>query len=100
MNRAVGIIPARWSSTRFPGKPLYLIADKALLQRVWEQCEKANNLDSVIVATDDMRIAQLFFIGGAEVELIQEIPRRETAGIAEVARNEKHFAFIINKRGD
>ena len=39
MNKAVGIIPARWGSTRFPGKPLHPIAGKALLRRVWERCE-------------------------------------------------------------
>src|SRR5258708_5308460 len=50
MNKAVGIIPARWSSTRFPGKPLHPIAGKALLRRVWERCERAKNLDSVIIA--------------------------------------------------
>ncbi|HVI83026.1 MAG TPA: 3-deoxy-manno-octulosonate cytidylyltransferase, partial [Chthoniobacterales bacterium] len=61
MNRAVGIIPARWSSTRFPGKPLHVIVGKSLLQRVWERCKRAKNLDSVIVATDDMRIAEAAF---------------------------------------
>ena len=43
MSKAVGIIPARWSSTRFPGKPLHLIAGKALLLRVLERCERAEN---------------------------------------------------------
>ena len=62
MNKAVGIIPARWSSTRFPGKPLHLIAGKALLLRVLERCKRARNLDSVIVATDDMRIADVFTV--------------------------------------
>ena len=74
MNRAVGIIPARWSSTRFPGKPLHLIAGKALLQRVWERCKRAKNLDSVIVATDDMRIAEAAFNWGAEVALTSTEP--------------------------
>src|SRR5204862_1873006 len=69
MNKAVGIIPARWSSTRFPGKPLHPIARKALLQRVWEQCKRAKNLDSLIVATDDMRIAEAAFNWGAEIAL-------------------------------
>jgi 3-deoxy-manno-octulosonate cytidylyltransferase (CMP-KDO synthetase) len=99
MNRAVGIIPARWSSTRFPGKPLHLIADKALLRRVWEQCERARNLDSVIVATDDMRIAQAAFDWGAEVALTSASHRSGTDRIAEVARNAQ-FAFIINIQGD
>ena len=67
--KAVGIIPARWSSTRFPGKPLHLIHGKALLRRVWERCKAAKNLDSLIIATDDMRIAEAAFNWGAEVAL-------------------------------
>jgi 3-deoxy-manno-octulosonate cytidylyltransferase (CMP-KDO synthetase) len=53
----LGIIPARYASTRFPGKPLALIAGKPLIQRVVEQCQQANSLSEVIVATDDARIA-------------------------------------------
>ena len=51
-----GIIPARFASSRFPGKPLVLIAGKPLLQRVVEQCRKANRLAELVVATDDDRI--------------------------------------------
>jgi len=54
----VGIIPARYASTRFPGKPLALIAGQLLVQRVVEQCRKAKSLSEVIVATDDARIAE------------------------------------------
>ena len=100
MNKAVGIIPARWSSTRFPGKPLHPIAGKALLRRVWERCERAKNLDSVIIATDDMRIAEAAFNWGAEVALTSASHRSGTDRIAEVARNAKQFAFIINIQGD
>src|SRR3954464_3831769 len=52
----IGIIPARYASTRFPGKPLALIAGKPLIQHVVEQSEKAKSLSEVIVATDDTRI--------------------------------------------
>ena len=52
----IGIIPARHASTRFPGKPLALIAGKPLIQRVVEQCQKAKSLSEVVVATDDERI--------------------------------------------
>ena len=100
MNRAVGIIPARWSSTRFPGKPLHLIAGKALLRRVWERCEKAKALDSLIVATDDMRIAEAAFDWGAEVALTSKNHRSGTDRIAEVVRKTKEFAFIVNIQGD
>lgn len=98
--KAVGIIPARWSSTRFPGKPLHLIAGKALLRRVWEQCERAKNLHSVIVATDDMRIAEAAFNWGAEVALTSKSHCSGTDRIAEVARKAKQFGFIMNIQGD
>src|SRR5439155_8822692 len=100
MNKAVGIIPARWRSTRFPGKPLHLIAGKPLLQRVWQRCRQAKNLDSIIIATDDMRIAEAAFDWGAEVALTS--PRRQsgTDRVAEVLRNAKQFEFAINIQGD
>ena len=100
MHKAVGIIPARWGSTRFPGKPLHLIAGKALLQRVWERCEKAKTLNSVIIATDDMRIAEAAFNWGGEVALTSKKHRSGTDRIAEVARKTKEFAFIVNIQGD
>ena len=100
MNKAVGIIPARWSSTRFPGKPLHLIAGKPLLQRVWERCRQAKNLDSVIIATDDMRIAEAAFDWGAEVALTSPRHQSGTDRVAEVVRNAKQFAFVINIQGD
>jgi len=53
----LGIIPARFASTRFPGKPLALIAGKPLIQHVVEQCQKSKSLSEIIVATDDERIA-------------------------------------------
>ncbi|HSH96081.1 MAG TPA: NTP transferase domain-containing protein, partial [Roseimicrobium sp.] len=55
--KTVGVIPARYASTRFPGKPLHPIAGKPLIQHVVEQCQKAGSLSEVIVATDDERIA-------------------------------------------
>jgi len=100
VNRAVGIIPARWNSTRFPGKPLHVIAGKPLLRRVLERCKRAKNLDSVIVATDDMRIAEAAFNWGAEVALTSKSHCSGTDRIAEVARNAKQLAFIINIQGD
>ena len=56
--KVVGIIPARYASTRFPGKPLALIAGKPLIQHVVQRCQQASSLSEVIVATDDERIAQ------------------------------------------
>ncbi len=57
--RILGIIPARYASTRFPGKPLALIARKPLIQHVVERCKQAKSLAEVIVATDDERIRKV-----------------------------------------
>jgi len=57
--KTVGIIPARYASTRFPGKPLALIAGRPLIQHVVTQCQRAQSLAEVIVATDDDRIAEV-----------------------------------------
>ena len=67
---------------------------------MWERCSKAKTLDSVIVATDDMRIAEAAFNWGAEVALTSPSHRSGTDRIAEVARKTKQFAFIINIQGD
>jgi len=100
MTKAAGIIPARWNSTRFPGKPLYLIAGKPLLRHVWERCRAARKLDSVIIATDDIRIATAAFEWGAEVALTSPCHQSGTDRIAEVARKARQFSFIINIQGD
>jgi 3-deoxy-manno-octulosonate cytidylyltransferase (CMP-KDO synthetase) len=54
--KVIGIIPARYESSRFPGKPLADILGKSMIQRVYEQCVKCTTLNEVIVATDDKRI--------------------------------------------
>ena len=100
MSKAVGIIPARWASTRFPGKPLYIIAGKPLLRHVLERCRHARRLDSIIIATDDMRIAKAAFDWGAEVALTSPRHPSGTDRIAEVIRKMKEFAFVVNIQGD
>ncbi len=98
--KALGIIPARYASTRFPGKPLFPIAGKPLLQHVWERCRRARSLDSVIIATDDMRIAQAAFAWGAEVALTSPHHASGTDRIAEVAKSARKFRYIVNIQGD
>jgi len=100
MSKAVGIIPARWASTRFPGKPLHLIANKPLLWHVWDRCRRARDLDAVIIATDDMRVAKAAFEWGAEVAMTSPKHRSGTDRIAEVVRNARQFEYIINIQGD
>jgi 3-deoxy-manno-octulosonate cytidylyltransferase (CMP-KDO synthetase) len=100
MRKAVGIIPARWRSTRFPGKPLHLIANKPLLWHVWQRCRRAKELNAVIIATDDMRIAKAAFDWGAEVAMTSPKHQSGTDRIAEVARKAGQFEYIINIQGD
>jgi len=100
MNNAVGIIPARWGSTRFPGKALHLIAGKPLLQHVWERCRRAKTLERVIVATDDMRIAEAAFDWGAEVALTSKRHVSGTDRVAEVAKAASRVSYIVNVQGD
>lgn len=96
--RILGIIPARYASTRFPGKPLHLIAGKPLLQRVVERCQLAKSLAEVIVATDDERIAGVARHFG-RVELTRTDHPSGTDRIAEVvARLECDAA--VNVQGD
>ena len=100
MKKTVGIIPARWGSTRFPGKLLHPIAGQPLLQHVWERCQQAQSLDALIIATDDIRIAEAAFDWGAEVSLTSNQHASGTDRIAEVARNLRGVTHIINVQGD
>jgi 3-deoxy-manno-octulosonate cytidylyltransferase (CMP-KDO synthetase) len=100
VSRAVVIIPARWGSSRFPGKPLCEIAGKPLLEHVWERCRRAQKIDTTIIATDDMRIAEAAFAWGAEVALTSPKHQSGTDRIAEVARRSKKFSIIVNVQGD
>src|SRR5437870_1944984 len=100
MSKNVVIIPARWGSTRFPGKPLHQIAGKPLLRHVWERCQRAKKIESTIIATDDMRIAEAAFAWGAEVALTSPKHQSGTDRIAEVVARVKKFSFIINVQGD
>ena len=98
--KAVGIIPARWTSSRFPGKPLHLIAGRPLLRHVWERTKQARTLDRVIIATDNFRIAEAAFNWGAEVALTSSTHPSGTDRVAEVAKKARQFAHIVNIQGD
>jgi 3-deoxy-manno-octulosonate cytidylyltransferase (CMP-KDO synthetase) len=100
MSKATGIIPARWDSTRFPGKPLHAIAGKPLLRHVWERCLRAKTLESLIIATDDMRIAEAAFSWGAEVSLTSLRHASGTDRIAEVAKKMPGIFHFVNIQGD
>src|SRR5689334_21025301 len=94
----IGVIPARFASTRFPGKPLALIAGKPLIQHVAEQCQKAKSLSEVVVATDDARIAEVaqHF---CNVEMTRADHPSGSDRIAEVASRCQCDA-VVNIQGD
>jgi 3-deoxy-manno-octulosonate cytidylyltransferase (CMP-KDO synthetase) len=100
MPKSAIVIPARWASTRLPGKPLLPLAGKPILRHVWERCQKVSAADTVIVATDDMRIAEAAFAFGAEVSLTSPKHPSGTDRIAEVAKNLTGFEIIVNVQGD
>lgn len=96
----LGIIPARYASTRFPGKPLVDIAGKSMLQRVYEQAKKTPTLSEVIIATDDQRIVDHVLAFGGNVELTDSAHQSGTDRAAEVAQRHPQFEVIINIQGD
>jgi 3-deoxy-manno-octulosonate cytidylyltransferase (CMP-KDO synthetase) len=96
----IGILPARWGSIRFPGKPLHLIAGKPLIQHVWERCQSATLLSEILVATDDARIAEaVTFFGGKAIMTSPDHPTG-TDRLAEVAKQVPEATHIINIQGD
>lgn len=98
--RILGILPARWASTRFPGKPLHLIAGKPLIQHVWERCLTCSKLDALLVATDDPRIRDAVLAFGGQVIMTSPDHPTGTDRIAEAARSMPQATHIINIQGD
>lgn len=97
--KILGIIPARYASTRFPGKPLVDIGGKTMIQRVYEQASKAS-LSRVVVATDDERIASAVKTFGGEFVLTGAHHQSGTDRCAEVAQQFPDFDVVINIQGD
>ena len=100
MSEVTVIIPARWASTRFPGKPLVPLHGKPLVQHVWERAGRAKRVWRIIIATDDMRIAEAAFDFGAEVALTSPKHPTGTDRLAEVAKKLKSASIILNVQGD
>ena len=99
--KILGIIPARYSSTRFPGKPLADILGKTMIQRVYERAKLAKNLCDVVVATDDARIFECVHgFGGQAVMTDSDLPNG-TARCEQAARLSGCEAdAVINIQGD
>ncbi|WP_251455167.1 3-deoxy-manno-octulosonate cytidylyltransferase [Veillonella intestinalis] len=94
------VIPARYASTRLPGKPLADIAGKPMIQRVYEQVSKATVPDEVIVATDDQRVAEVVTEFGGTVVMTKADHLTGTDRLAEVAQLRPDIDVIINVQGD
>ena len=96
--RVIGVIPSRWGSTRFPGKSLYRLCGKPLVQWVVEAVQRATSLDEVLVATDDVRIADAVS-GFAKVAMTRADHPTGTDRVAEAACPADDD-IVINIQGD
>jgi 3-deoxy-manno-octulosonate cytidylyltransferase (CMP-KDO synthetase) len=97
--KVVVVIPARYGSTRLPGKPLVSIAGKPMIQRVFERARLAQRVNQVIVATDDERIVKAVETFGGEVRMTRSDHRTGTERVAEVAAHVEGDVFV-NVQGD
>jgi 3-deoxy-manno-octulosonate cytidylyltransferase (CMP-KDO synthetase) len=99
--RILGIIPARYASSRFPGKPLADIGGKPMIQRVYEQAKKARSLSDVIVATDDARIEQAVKrFNGTAVMTSAEHKSGTDRCFEALKRMKNKYDVVINIQGD
>lgn len=99
--KILGIIPARYGSTRFPGKPLIDINGKSMIQRVYEQAKSCTNLNEVVVATDDQRIFDHIKSFNGNVEMTSDKHESGTDRCAEVVEKvSQTYDVVINIQGD
>ncbi len=96
----LAVVPARYASTRFPGKPLAMIEGKPMIQRVYESALRCRAFSKVIVATDDERIFQAVQAFGGEVEMTRLEHQTGTDRIAEVAQRHPDYEVVANIQGD
>lgn len=96
----IGLLPARWGSSRFPGKPLHPIAGKPLIQHVWDRCRQCSRLDDLAIATDDERIRQAAENFGARVIMTSTEHPTGTDRIAEALLSLPKATHIVNIQGD
>lgn len=99
--KVLGIIPSRFASSRFPGKPLADIAGKSMIRRVYEQCAKSDALDQLVVATDDQRILDHVEGFGGKAVMTRSDHQSGTDRCREVIEQlNGDFDFVINIQGD
>ncbi|WOL14536.1 non-canonical poly(A) RNA polymerase PAPD5 isoform X1 [Canna indica] len=100
-SRVVGIIPARFASSRFEGKPLVQILGKPMIQRTWERAKLASTLENVVVATDDEKIAECCRGFGADVVMTSVGCRNGTERCNEALQKlGKDYDIVVNIQGD
>lgn len=97
--KAVGVIPARYASSRFPGKPLASLCGRPLIHHVYERARQSKTLTRVVVATDDLRIRDVVAAFGGEVQLTGAHHPSGTDRVAEVAASVAS-ELIVNIQGD
>lgn len=97
--KVIGVIPARYGSTRLPAKPLVDILGRPMVQRVYEIAQKARLLDSIVVATDDERVASVVRGFGGQVALTNPAHASGTDRAAEIAAS-SDAAIVVNVQGD
>ncbi|TGN20473.1 3-deoxy-manno-octulosonate cytidylyltransferase [Leptospira idonii] len=98
--KILGVIPARFASTRFPGKPLALIGSKPMIEWTYSHSKQAKSLDRLVVATDDSRIKEAVLSFGGEVVMTREDHETGTDRIIEVASLFPEYDVIVNIQGD
>lgn len=99
--RTIGIIPARYGSSRFPGKPLAIINGKSMIQRVYEQAKKSHVLHHVAVATDDERIKEVVLAFGGDVVMTSSVHESGTDRCLEAVNSfDQEFDVVVNIQGD
>lgn len=98
--KVLGIIPSRYESTRYPGKPLIDIMGKSMIQRVYEQSKKSKLLSEVIVATDDRRILEHVKEFGGKAMMTSESHQSGTERCGEIIQHYSQFDVVINIQGD
>ena len=99
--KVIGIIPSRYASSRFPGKPLVDILGKSMIQRVYEQCQECTALDEVIVATDDDRICNhVLKFGGKAIMTASSHPSGTDRCNEVIQTIQEQYDIVINIQGD
>lgn len=98
--KVLAVIPARYSSTRFPGKPLAKIGTMPMVQYVYEAAKNSSLIDRIIIATEDERIREVVEKFGGECIITSELHKSGTDRVAEVANLYPEYEIVINIQGD